>query len=200
MSQTLEYFNVGNNLFSSIQDFEDSIKQLNNLKEFYINNNLISQEFDMSWLPDSLVMIDCSFNSLTGDIDMNSIPTNAISFICNDNDFGTLTWEYLSLSTTYQEYKLEKFVLSNAKLISMFDMNVLDNDGEFSNLKTIILNNNIGSNISIEFEYLQSTQIEYFDIRNTSHYGSVDFQYLTDHTQILMDKNVRCVSRYCRCG
>ena len=172
------------------------MKELNQLKEFYINNNLISEEFDVSWLPDSLLIIDCSANSLTGDINMNKIPTNTVSFICSDNDFATLTWEYIPYSTTYQNYKLQKIVLMNAKLTSVFDMKVLANDGEYTNLKTIALSNN-DLNVSIKFEYLESTQIEYFDIRNTSHYGSVDFQYLTDSIEILMDVDVRCVPGYC---
>ena len=38
-----------------------------------------------------------------------------------------------------------------------------------------ILNSNIGLNININFEYLQSTQINRFGIRNISNYGSVDY-------------------------
>ena len=197
ISNTLRYFNVGHNLFSSIENFEDSIKELTKLEEFYINNNLISQKFDISWLPQSLLMIDCSSNSLSGDIEMNYISKNTITFRCGDNDFGTLAWEYSSYATTYEEYQLENLCLTSTKLTGDFDMQVFDDDGEFSNLKTVILSNNNGLNVSIEFSYLQSTQITYLDIRNTSHHGSVDFQYLTNSIEILMDEDVRCVSRYC---
>ena len=92
----LVLLNLANNSLSSIYGF-DEIKNVDNLREFYINDNDIDEQLDLSWFPDGIEIIHCSNNKLFGDLNMNDIPTSAVEFDCSNNDFGILEWEVLDL-------------------------------------------------------------------------------------------------------
>ena len=190
----LVYLNLANNSFSAIYGF-DEIKNVESLKEFYVNDNIIDEEFDLSWLPDGITIVHCSNNTLFGDLNMNDIPTSLVKFDCRHNDFGILEWE--TSESNYLEYNLEYLSLSNAHLNGEFKMQVFDSDATFANLKYVDLSFNSELNLTINFEYLSGSQMEYFNVLGIKSAGKADFTYLTDSIIIKMEKMVVCVDSIC---
>ena len=112
--KNLKYFNLANNSFTHIYGFEELNGLVQELNEFYINDNNILEEFELSWLPNNLTILKCTGNRLFGDLSMNSIPQTLLLLECGNNDFGTLEWsvadEY-STSTYELQYLSMCFVL-----------------------------------------------------------------------------------------
>ena len=109
--ESLEYFNVGNNSFSSVFGFSE-MNDLEELKEFYINDNRIAEPFDLSWLPYQVTVFECSNNTLTGTLSINSIPPSLTVLNCAQNDFGALEWDVAD------EYSAFTYALENLSMLS----------------------------------------------------------------------------------
>ena len=199
----LKYFNVEYNLFSKIDNFDESIGEtyMTNIEEFIINNNEIVEDFDVSYFKDSrnLKIIKCNNNSLTNShLDMSDIPQSLVVFKCGNNDFGEFIWD----SSPYVDYNLEHIDLSNSRIYGQITMKFFDNEnGGYGELRKVDLGWNDNLNISIEFEYLDAqVNLFYLNFLGTKAYGFVDFEYLSDSTNITikLDSEIYCPNSFCR--
>ena len=87
--------------------------------------------------------------------------------------------------------------LSDSNLNGKLTMQVFGNDREFINLQYVSLNDNNKLNVSIDFEFLTSSEIDYFDIRGVIAQGKVDFGWLGSSIVIKLDTSVFCVDSVC---
>ena len=102
-----------------------------------------------------------------------------------------------SVGSDYSSHNLEYLKIHDASLHGKIKMQVFDIDGTFTSLRHVDLSFNNRLNITLDFEFLSGTELDYFNILGIIHAGNADFSYLTESIVIKMNTSVVCSGNTC---